>query len=531
MTSLMDGAEALIQMLIHMLIQILPEGLTWTGGLFLALALMLALSFEFVNGFHDTANAVATVIYTQSLSPVLAVVWSGCWNLTGVLVSTGAVAFSIASLLPADLVAAGSGAGFAMVFAVLIAAMLWNLSTWYLGLPVSSSHTLIGAILGVGLADMLRTGGEWGEGINWLKAQQVGLSLLISPLIGFCGAGLLLLLLKWLLPQPHLYLAPKDNSPPSLWIRILLILTCTGVSFAHGSNDGQKGMGLIMLILVGLLPGIYALNLHLPAADLAQLSASTQQISLSMPLIQPMTRQQQTDQLSQFLKPTEPVPTTTVPSEISQEMPQEMPQDTLSALALTQQDIVRKLAEKTTLTQLSVAERSELRSELYLVSESLLKLERLHKLPLGLEPDRVRAYCQTLKATTQFIPVWVKVAVAVALGLGTMIGWKRIVVTVGEKIGTDPLTYGQGAAAELVAMGTILTADSVGLPVSTTQVLSSGVAGTMAANGSGIQSNTVKHILLAWVLTLPVCMLLSGGLFAVELVVVEKLELPQRLFW
>ena len=495
MTSLIDGITAL----------------TWAEGLFLAIALTLALSFEFVNGFHDTANAVATVIYTQSLSPVVAVIWSGLWNLIGVLISTGAVAFGLVKLLPADLVLNGRGAGFVMVFAVLIAAMLWNLGTWYLGLPISSSHALIGAILGVGLASGLLSG-EWSEGVNWLKAQEVGLALLISPLIGFCGAGLLLLLLKWLLPRPDLYLAPADNSPPPFWIRALLILTCTGVSFAHGSNDGQKGMGLIMLILVGLLPGLYALNLQLSVADLAQIVSSTeqisQQISLSTSPAQPMTLQQGLNQLSQFLKSTEPTPP-----------------DLLSALALTQQNISQKLAGKTALTQLSVAERSELRRELYLGSEAMVKLSRLHELPLSLESDSARAYVQSLKAATQFVPIWVKAAVAVALGLGTMIGWRRIVVTVGEKIGKEPLTYGQGAAAELVAMGTILAADSVGLPVSTTQVLSSGVAGTMAANGSGLQSETIKRILLAWLLTLPVCMLLSGVLFTVGLAAVEHLEI------
>jgi len=485
------------------------------NSLTLGLALLLALSFEFVNGFHDTANAVATVIYTQSLSPTMAVIWSGLWNLIGVLCSTGLVAFSILHLLPAELVLnIGSGAGVAMVFALLIAAILWNLGTWFLGLPASSSHTLIGAILGVGLANaLLQTGGEFGTGVNWEKAEEVGLSLLISPLIGFCGAGLLLLLSKWLLPEPELYSPPTDGAPPPVWIRCLLILTCTGISFAHGSNDGQKGMGLIMLILVGLLPGFYALNLTLSAADLAQLSANTQQIintqqiTLSIPSSQPITPQSTRDQLSQFLSTKGP-----------------MLPNTLSALASTQQDIVQKLAGKTSLTQLAIAERSELRCELYLVSETLAKLERLDALPAGLKQNAITAYRQTLKAATQFIPVWVKGAVALALTLGTMIGWRRIVVTVGEKIGKDHLTYGQGAAAELVAMSTILVADFLGLPVSTTQVLSSGVAGTMTANGSGNQSSTVRNILLAWALTLPACMLLSGVLFAVGLVIVEKLQ-------
>ena len=461
------------------------------NGPLLLLALLLALSFEFVNGFHDTASAVATVIYTQSLSPVTAVVWSGLWNLVGVLVSTGAVAFNLISLLPAELVLGTRTAGVVMVFAVLTAALLWNLGTWYLGLPASSSHALIGAILGVGLAQALRQGGGQ-EGINWLGAQQVGLSLLISPLIGFCGAGLLLLLLKRLLPQPDLYQpanASVDSSPP-LWIRILLILTCTGISFAHGSNDGQKGMGLIMLILVGLLPGLYALNLNLSAVDLAEIVSSTQ--PLSLPVAGPVAS----------------------PPEVGL-----LEIDPRLTIALTQQRILQKLSGKTALTQLSVAERTELRRDLDRMAESLTELEHLNPLDAPL----ISACRQALTPATRFIPIWVKLAVAVALGLGTMVGWRRIVVTVGEKIGKDPLTYGQGAAAELVAMGTILAADSAGLPVSTTQVLSAGVAGTMAANGSGIQGGTVRNILLAWLLTLPVCMLLSGLLLTVGLAAMEKL--------
>ncbi|MBA3924141.1 MAG: inorganic phosphate transporter, partial [Nostocaceae cyanobacterium] len=231
------------------------QELTFGSGIFLLLALGLALGFEFVNGFHDTANAVATVIYTHSLKPTYAVILSGCFNLLGVLVSSGAVAFGIIALLPVELVInVGSGAGFAMVFGLLISAIAWNLGTWYLGLPASSSHTLIGSILGVGLANSLLSSGQsFGEGVNWAKAQEVFTALLLSPIVGFIGAALLLLLAKNLIKRPELYQAPETDAPPPLWIRCLLILTCTGVSFAHGSNDGQKGMGLIMLILVGIV--------------------------------------------------------------------------------------------------------------------------------------------------------------------------------------------------------------------------------------------------------------------------------------
>src|SRR5271154_4964273 len=226
--------------------------------LLLGVAMLIALGFEFVNGFHDTANAVATVIYTHSLPPQVAVVWSGCFNLLGVLVSSGAGAFGIVSLLPVELILqVGSSAGFAMVFALLIAAIIWNLGTWWLGLPASSSHTLIGSVIGVGLMNQMMGGPNGTSGVDWGQATKIGYSLLASPLFGFVLSALLLLAMKAVIRAPELYTAPKTNKPPTLWIRGLLVLTCTLVSFFHGSNDGQKGMGLIMLILIGTVPTAY----------------------------------------------------------------------------------------------------------------------------------------------------------------------------------------------------------------------------------------------------------------------------------
>jgi inorganic phosphate transporter, PiT family len=501
--------------LIEQWIQQLSGELTLTSAAFLLLAIGLALIFEFVNGFHDTANAVATVIYTHSLKPVPAVIWSGLWNLIGVLTSTGMVAFSVVALLPAELVLnVGSGAGFAMVFALLISAICWNLGTWYLGLPASSSHTLIGSIMGVGVANsLLSAEGGFGEGVNWAKTQEVFVSLLTSPVIGFVGAALLLLLAKTLLPQPNLYTEPEGEEPPPFWTRALLILTCTGVSFAHGSNDGQKGMGLIMLILVGILPGLYALNLNLTPATIEQLTLASEAASeaivatLESPSPQLISIEQSEQELSQFLKTTG-----------------EVTQNTLTAVSVKQKQIVKTLSQTTDLNELSQCEKIQLRSDLYLVSTSLDKLARRRQLPAPVNVS-LQAYRHSLDTLTQFIPIWVKIAVAVALGMGTMIGWKRIVVTVGEKIGKDHLTYAQGASAELVAMSTIFAADQVGLPVSTTHVLASGVAGTMTANGSGIQANTVQNILLAWVLTLPACVLLGGATFTGGLLLVRWLNL------
>jgi PiT family inorganic phosphate transporter len=475
------------------------------SGIFLLLALGMALSFEFVNGFHDTANAVATVIYTHTLKPTVAVVWSGCWNLIGVLVSSGAIAFGVLALLPVELVLnVGSGAGFAMVFALLLSAIIWNLGTWYLGLPASSSHTLIGAIMGVGLANSWLNAGTFGEGINWAKASEVGTSLLVSPVVGFVCAGGLLLLCKLLIKRKDLYMAPEKDTAPPLWIRGLLILTCTGVSYGHGSNDGQKGMGLIMLILVGILPLSFAVDLSTSPDQIKELTATTETISFQMDRHSPGVAmggyQIAGDELSAYLKTTG-----------------KMTDRTFAAVGTKCREIAEILTGKNSLTELSGDQRRILRSDLYLTSEALGKLIKQHKLEDATEQKTVATLKTHMDKLTKFIPSWVKVAVALALGLGTMIGWKRIVVTVGEKIGKEHLTYAQGAAAELVAAGTILAADHLGLPVSTTHVLSSGVAGTMFANRSGLQMDTLRNLLLAWVLTLPVCVLLGAGIFAFAL--------------
>ena len=475
-----------------------PTTATW---ILLGIALAFALGFEFVNGFHDTANAVATVIYTHTLRPMVAVVWSGLWNLIGVLTSSGAVAYGIVALLPVELVLnVGSGSGFAMVFALLVSAIIWNLGTWYLGLPASSSHTLIGSILGVGLANSVMTGHSFGSGVNWIKAQEVGLSLLISPAVGFICSGLLLSLLKLLVRKPELFVEPPKDQPPPLWVRGLLGLTCTGVSFAHGSNDGQKGMGLIVLILVGILPAHYALKLNEKPENLRQLTehaAQAQTVFAGKAAGQQADVKGATEEVEQFLHTGGILSATTYAS--------------LATLSGAVQESVAKVSS---LESVPVEERGRLRTEIYLLASGTAKILKGNKLTDPSEKKLADDLVHSLEAVTKYIPDWVKVAVAIALGCGTTVGWKRIVVTVGEKIGKSHLTYGQGAAAETVAMCTILLADRMGLPVSTTHVLSSGVAGTMAFNGSGLQAQTLRNILLAWVLTLPVCMFLGSLLFA-----------------
>jgi len=473
---------------------------SWMPFILLGIALFVALGFEFVNGFHDTANAVATVIYTHTLEPHVAVVWSGIWNFVGVLVSTGGVAFGIISLLPVELILqVGSGAGFAMVFALLTAAIIWNLGTWYFGLPSSSSHTLIGSVIGVGLANQFMAVHTATSGVDWKQASNIGRTLLISPLVGFVCAGLLLLTLRKVVKNKALYEAPVGTAPPPFWIRGLLLLTCTGVSFAHGSNDGQKGMGLIMLILIGTVPTAYALNHAVTAHESQDFIAVSAQAGETLGRYQTggaTVAGDGRDQVQAYVR-TRKLDDATVPG--------------LRALI---GGVAHDMSIYKELRNVPATKTRNFRNDMYLIGEALRMMDKTHLPAIGpADADVLKNYRHHVDKATKFIPSWVKVAVAIALGLGTMIGWKRIVITVGERIGKDHLTYAQGAAAELTAMATIGAADAFGLPVSTTHVLSSGVAGTMAANHSGLQWATVRSLLMAWVLTLPVSILLSGSLF------------------
>jgi inorganic phosphate transporter, PiT family len=472
---------------------------TYLPYLLLLVALLIALGFEFVNGFHDTANAVATVIYTHSLPAEFAVMWSGFFNFLGVLLSSGAVAFGIVSLLPVELILqVGSSAGFAMVFALLIAAIIWNLGTWYFGLPASSSHTLIGSIIGVGVANALMRGRDGTSGVDWGKATEIGYALLLSPLVGFICAAILLLLLKMIVRNPALYAAPEGKKAPPLWIRGLLILTCTGVSFAHGSNDGQKGMGLIMLILIGTVPTAYALNRALPESQVAQFQKTS--VAASTVIAAKGAGHS-------IIGDPRPAVTQYVAQRTISE-------GTYPSLAVLVKDVGDQVEKYGSLNKVPAEAVGNTRNDMYLTSEAIRFLMKDKENDLNKEEVGVlNAYKGSLDSATKFIPTWVKIAVAIALGLGTMIGWKRIVITVGEKIGKSHLTYAQGASAELVAAATIGAADMFGLPVSTTHVLSSGVAGAMAANGSGLQVATIRNMVMAWVLTLPAAIMLSGALY------------------
>ena len=475
----------------------------------LGLALLIALGFEFVNGFHDTANAVATVIYTHSLRPNVAVVLSGFCNLAGVLTSTGTVAFAIITLLPVELILqVSSGAGFAMVFALLIAAILWNLGTWWLGLPASSSHTMVGSIMGVGIANQLLNVRSGTSGVDWEQATKVLKALIVSPIVGFAAAALLMLLFQlaiWTLQSYGsakflaLNEAPKGNQPTPFAIRALMILTCSGVSFFHGSNDGQKGMGLIMLILIGTVPTAYALNHAVTASDFqAFIDASQQAGKILDRHVDPQgvlgedARTEVTDYIrTKNLQP-----------------------DTILALRELVEDVNHEVALYKAFQSVPAQDQANVRNDMYVASEAIRLLQKNgnpHFTPA--ENLALTSYKSKVDKATKFIPDWVKVAVALALGLGTMVGWKRVVVTVGEKIGKEQLTYAQGASAGLVAMGTIFAANTWSMPVSTTHILSSGVAGTMTANGSGLHFSTVRNILAGWVFTLPAAAVLSGLLY------------------
>lgn len=466
-------------------------------SLFLALAFVLA--FEFINGFHDTANAVATVIYTKAMPPYLAVMASGVFNFLGVLLGGVGVAYAIVHLLPVDLlINVNTGHGLAMVFSLLAAAIAWNLGTWYFGIPASSSHTLIGSILGVGLANALITGIPLGNGINWQKAIDIGLSLLVSPTVGFIVAALLLLLLKRWRPRSKMHKTPEQRPKkkhPPFWNRMVLVLSAMAVSFVHGSNDGQKGIGLIMLVLIGIVPAHFVLNLD----------STTYQIDRTRDAAAHLQAfyQRNEDSLGEFLALGKGEDTTELPKEFRCDPRQTEP--TLTAL-LGNLDGVANYHD------LTPQARVEVRRYLLCLDDTAKKVSALSTLPAASRAD-LNKLRGDLTATTEYAPFWVIIAVALALGIGTMVGWRRVVHTVGEKIGKQGMTYAQGMSAQITAAMAIGMANVFSLPVSTTHVLSSGVAGTMVANRSGLQGGTVRTILLAWVLTLPTSMALSAGLF------------------
>jgi phosphate/sulfate permease len=458
-------------------------GLDPTLTTLLIFCLLAAFAFEFINGFHDTANAVATVIYTNSLKPWVAVVWSGIWNAIGVFAGGITVAMGISNLLPVEVLTdANIHHSVALIMALLLTAIIWNLGTWYLGIPCSSSHTLIGSILGVGLAFSLIAENKNISYVNWNKAGDIGLSLLFSPLFGFSLAILLMYILRRVVKNKVIFKEPNTTSPPPFWIRAVLLLTCTSVSFSHGSNDGQKGVGLVMLILIAIVPGYFAIDGTKDIADYKKDITAVQNIMTRVDV----TQLNKSDSF-EFAK--------------------------IGALVV---DLDNRIAYAKEFEYLTANEKFAIRKDIIMINKASKKMLESESLNLSTkDKKKLKSGIESLKSVTDYAPSWVIMMIAIALGLGTMIGWKRIVKTIGEKIGKQHLTYAQGASSELVAAGTISLSTYFGLPVSTTQVLSSGIAGSMVASKGvkNLQPATIKSIAIAWILTLPVTIILSGGLF------------------
>lgn len=456
-------------------------GLDPTLTFLLIACLFAACAFEFINGFHDTANAVATVIYTNSLKPWVAVVWSGIWNSVGVFAGGITVAMGISYLIPSEMMSDQNVYhSVALIMSLLLTAIIWNLGTWYFGIPCSSSHTLVGSILGVGLAYSL-IAEKSGNYVNWSKAGDIGLSLLISPLIGFSLSIFLMYVLRIFVRNKAIFRAPKTNDPPPFWIRMILLLTCTGVSYSHGSNDGQKGVGLVMLILIAIVPSYFAINLDV---DLSKVKYEMHNV------------------------------TSIIDKTMSSKLIKE---DSLEVakIQLIANNVNSKITSKP-LDSLSTAEKFEIKSEVTKLAKEIEVVRASITIPISIQDKtNLKVSIKSVKSITEYSPVWVILMISLSLGLGTMIGWKRIVTTIGEKIGKQHLNYAQGASSELVAAATIGFATAFGLPVSTTQVLSSGIAGSMVASKGikNLQAGTIRNIAIAWILTLPVTIILAGGLF------------------
>jgi len=457
--------------------------MTTTLIIFLVLCLVLACTFEFVNGFHDTANAVATVIYTNSMKPTVAVVYSGILNFIGVLTGGIAVAMGIVNLLPMEvLVDSNVYHGIAMILALLLSAIIWNLGTWYFGLPASSSHTLIGSIIGIGLAFYFLPGNVGGSAVNWDKAKDTGLALLISPLAGFTVAILMMFIFKRLVKNEIIYKEPIPGKMPPIWIRMLLWTTCGLVSFFHGQNDGQKGVGLVMMILIAILPASFSLD-----SDINLQSTNANVVVINKIISSTDTTQFGKEEFKNF---------------------NTIKKHTVHFAEATNG---KAFSEAVVLT-----ERFELRKDIVKITKSAEKLLKSANVAISKnDAETLKKEIKAAKKLVEYAPSWVIIMISVSLGLGTMIGWKRIVKTIGEKIGKQHMSYAQGASAEIVASMGIGVASAYGVPVSTTHMLSSGIMGSMVAKKGlkNLQRKTITNIFMAWILTLPVTMILSGALF------------------
>ncbi len=482
-------------------------GLDLTTGCFLILALIFVLFYEAINGFHDTANAVATVIYTRAMRAQLAVIMAGVFNFFGVLLGGLSVAYAIVHMLPTDLLLnVGSARGLAMIFSILLAAIIWNLGTWYFGLPASSSHTLIGAIIGIALTNALNTGSSIVEALNIPKVLNIFLSLIISPLVGLIIAGVLIYILRkyWsnTKKRARIHMTPAEREKkdgkkkPPFWTRIALILSAIGVSYSHGANDGQKGIGLVMLVLIGVAPVGFVVNMNASGYDITRTRDAVihlDQFYHQRPAILAALS----------------VPATTPVITRSNSNDFHCSDGRISGILGQTQQLLNNLSGY---DALQPEQRSHLRRMLLCIADTS---DKVAKLPQISNQDQrfLKNLRQDLLGTIEYAPVWIIVAVALALSLGTMVGWRRVATTIGEKIGNKGMTYAQGMSAQLTAAASIGIASYTGMPVSTTHILSSSVAGTMLVDGGGLQMKTIRSIALAWICTLPVSILLSGLLY------------------
>lgn len=459
-------------------------GLTTGLAILLILCLLLACFFEFINGFHDTANAVATVIYTNSMKPTVAVVYSGILNFIGVLTGGIAVAMGIVNLLPMEvLVDSNVSHGIAMILALLISAIIWNFGTWYFGIPSSSSHTLIGSVLGIGMAFYFLPGDYGLNAVNWDKAKDTGMALLLSPLAGFSMAIIMMFIFKRLIKNDTIYKEPIPGKMPPIWIRMLLWMTCGLVSFFHGQNDGQKGVGILMMILIAILPGQFSLD---EKVNLQSVNGNIFEIQKIIAATD--TTQFGKDEFKHY---------------------HSVKKHSAEYAAIVGETNTRA-------SEIDLGQRFNLRKDVVKVTKAAEKLLKSPNFAISLkESKKLKEEIKDAKLLVEFAPSWVIILISISLGLGTMIGWKRIVKTIGEKIGKQHMSYAQGASAEIVASAGIGMASAYGLPVSTTHMLSSGIAGSMVAKKGlkNLQKKTITTIALAWILTLPVTILLSGGLF------------------
>jgi len=453
----------------------------------------MVMMFEATNGFHDAANAVATVIYTKSLKPAPAVIWSGFINFLGVLIGGIAVAYALVELLPAEvLTPPDGGPAVAMLVSLLVAALFWNIGTWWFGLPNSSSHCLIGALIGVALGNALARSRSLVAGVHWPQLWRVLEALALSPLLGFVLAGALYLLTRKTVHDRHLY-EPAGDKPPVWWMRAILILTCTGVSFSHGTNDGQKSIGLIMLTIIGIFPATYALN---PAAG-----QSLNDLPTLMQRAVPLLQKYGDDEKATALASAKSIETRAAQGEPVAHL------DGLDANKSGQPARIEIGMKSETAKR-----RSSVRGDVYQVISELKHVEEAKGVSAQ-DKKQATQIAKQLGKSVEYAPAWVRALSALCLGIGTMIGYKRIVKTLGERLGNVHLTPAQGAAAELVSAVLIGIAGVTGLPVSTTHIVTSGIGGTMVASGAGLRYGMISRILIAWVFTLPVTILIAGGLY------------------